>query len=93
MACPVGYFCDEIGTNQRYSCEQLKADVEQKGFGPILDGIYCPEGKFKIQNCPAGYYCEDAAAEAKICPEGKFCPMKVSCKCDCGLMILLPIAD
>lgn len=77
MSCPAGFICDEIGAGRTYSCEQLKVDVEQKGFGSILDGIYCPEGTSKIRNCPAGFYCESTTDDAKLCPEGLFCPMKV----------------
>ena len=75
--CPAGYICDDTSSNLQYSCEELKVYVEEKGFGPILDGIYCPEGKSKIQNCPAGYFCENVTDDAQECPEEYFCPMKV----------------
>ena len=89
--CPAGYICDDTGSSLQYACEELKVYVEEKGFGPILDGIYCPEGKSKIQNCPAGYFCENATDDAQECPEEYFCPMKVGPNYVGELMILLPI--
>ena len=82
MSCEAGYICEVINgvvnPNEKTLCTDVQNDVFGEGFGNILDGIYCPEGKAKIQNCPAGFFCEDPSKEPQECPKGKFCPTKVS---------------
>jgi hypothetical protein len=33
------------------------------GFGNVLAGTWCPEGKNEVYNCPVGSYCPDTVSK------------------------------
>jgi hypothetical protein len=90
--CPLGFICDE---KQEFmsNCSDIRQAAINQSFGDLLGGIYCPENKSTIENCPIGYYCP-TPFEQIICPEGEYCPHKsaepwIDCgRCDEGAVEL-----
>jgi len=70
-SCPLGYICHD---GEGVRCDVLQ-NLWRSNIGPLLDGIYCPEGSETIENCECGYYCPDPHNKV-ICPQGYFCPHK-----------------
>ena len=61
--CPGGYTCTSMGNVSlgAFSCDELaRVALEVFGFGNVLAGVYCPENKTAVMNCPVGGYCPNS---------------------------------
>ncbi|CAJ1948621.1 unnamed protein product [Cylindrotheca closterium] len=76
LSCPLGFVCNEDLT-QKSLCSEIR-QIPQKFFiGDVFAGVYCPEGKIGMENCPRGKYCPNPEEQLN-CPAGYFCPYKTA---------------
>mmetsp|Transcript_31805 Transcript_31805/g.77040 ORF Transcript_31805/g.77040 Transcript_31805/m.77040 type:complete len:1246 (-) Transcript_31805:208-3945(-) len=76
LSCPLGFVCNEDLT-QKALCSEIREIPQKFLIGDVFGGVYCPEGKIGMENCPKGKYCP-SPVEQLNCPAGYFCPYKTA---------------